>query len=125
MVVLGAGGRTGRARSAQAGRWELGHTGAGALGAQGKLARGARAVGSHSGGRASTAREAQAAGSVRQRGRARQCAAGRVAGLALGNALGALGPFSIHFDSFFFMSHQMNTVHCKIKFFRKKINNIY
>ena len=42
-------------------------------------------------------------------------------GLALGSALGALGPFSIRFDSvFFFLSHQMNTVHCKIKFFRKK-----
>ena len=39
------------------------------------------------------------------------------AGLALGSAL---GPFSIRFDSFFFLSHQMNTVHCKIKFFRKK-----
>ena len=42
-------------------------------------------------------------------------------GLALGSALGALGPFSIRFDSFFFLSHQMNTVHCKIKiFFSKK-----
>ena len=38
-------------------------------------------------------------------------------GLALGSAL---GPFSIRFDSFFFfLSHQMNTVHCKIKFFSK------
>ena len=50
--------------------------------------------------------------------------AGRAAwapGLALGSALGALGPFSIRFDSFFFfLSHQMNTVHCKIKFFSKK-----
>ena len=42
-------------------------------------------------------------------------------GLALGSALGALGPFSIRFDSFFFLSHQMNTVHCEIKFFEKKI----
>ena len=41
-------------------------------------------------------------------------------GLALGSALGALGPFSIRFDLFFFLSHQMNTVHCKINFFRKK-----
>ena len=57
---------------------------------------------------------------------ARGLGAGRAAwapGLALGCALGALGPFSIRFDSFFFLSHQMNTVHCKIKFFSKKINN--
>ena len=47
-------------------------------------------------------------------------AGGMGAGLALGSALGALGPFSIRFDSFFFLSQQMNTVHCKINFFQKK-----
>ena len=54
---------------------------------------------------------------------ARGLGAGRAAwarGLALGSVLGALGPFSIRFDSFFFLSHQMNTVHCKIKFFFEK-----
>ena len=71
---------------------------------------------------------AQGAGRERQvrRGRAGRWAWARGArGLgvawAVGLALGsALGPFSIRFDSFFFLSHQMNTVHCKIKFFRKK-----
>ena len=55
---------------------------------------------------------------------ARGLGAGRAAwapGLALGCALGALGPFSIRFDSFFFLSHQMNIVHCKINFSKKKI----
>ena len=75
----------------------------------------------------------RARGRAEQAGRRRGACAGRAAGrrwarraraawapgLALGSALGALGPFSIRFDSFFFLSHQMNIVHCKIKFFRK------
>ena len=69
-----------------------------AAGAQGRQARGAR----------QQARGAAAGAGARE---------ARGAGLALGSALGALGPFSIRFDSFFFLSHQMNTVHCKIKFF--------
>ena len=77
---LGAQG----ARSAQAGRWALGHTGAGALGAQGKLALGALALGRHADERAQRAGRRQGA-AVRSRG----------------SALGALGPFSIRFDSFF------------------------
>ena len=44
-------------------------------------------------------------------------------GLALGFALGALDLFLARFDSVFFLSHQMNTVHCKINFEKKK--NIY
>ena len=80
-------------------------------------------------GRAAAGRRRRRAAGRWARGRAlgaRQAGAGRAGraawapGLALGSALGALGPFSIRFDSFFFLSHQMNTVHCKIKFFRKK-----
>ena len=70
----------------------------------------------------------RAAGALGARGTAGRCSRrGRAAwapGLALGSALGALGPFSIRFDSFFFLSHQMNTVHCKIKFFFEKKNII-
>ena len=73
-----------------------------------------RAGGRRTDGRQRRARRAQ------QGRQARSLGAGRAAwapGLALGSALGALGPFSIRFDSFFFLSHQLNTVHCKIKFF--------
>ena len=84
---------------------------AGAAGARALAGARARASGSwvqaQAGGRALDARQAGAG----RAGRAR---------LALGSAFGALGPFSIRFDSFFFLSHQMNTVDCKIKFFRKK-----
>ena len=45
---------------------------------------------------------------------------GRAVG-PMGCALGALGLFLAWFDSIFFPSHQMNTVHCEIKFFEKKI----
>ena len=101
-------------QAGRAGRW-----GAGAgqvlgarLGAQG--ARGA-CVGRASGSWAKQALGAGRAGTRQARARAEQAR-----GLALGSALGALGPFSIRFDSFFFLSHQMNTVHCKISFFSKK-----
>ena len=74
-----------------------------------------RAAGRWARGRALGARQ----GAGRAAGR-RWARAAWAPGLALGSALGALGPFSIRFDSFFFLSHQMNTVHCKINFFRKK-----
>ena len=136
-MELGAGwalaGRTGRAagagvgrrgRQQGAGRWTQARvagvrTGAGvrqALGVRGR-ARGAARQGARAAGRQARARQGS------RRGRA-----GRWAwpGLALGSALSALGPFSIRFDSFFFfLSHQMNTVHCKVKCFQKKKNNIY
>ena len=85
---------------------------------------GGRALGARQGaGRAKGrwVRGRQALG-ARQAGAGRPGRAAWAPGLALGSALGALGPFSICFDSFFFLSHQMNTVHCKIKFFRKKKN---
>ena len=100
-------------------------------------ARGSRACGAGGDRRAGRAtRGAQARGVCGARGR-RGAGAGRVQGtrqagglgarhaawargLALGSALGALGPFSIRFDLFFFLSHQMNTVHCKINFFFEK-----
>ena len=64
------------------------------------------------------------AGRTRSGSWARGLGAGRAAwarGLALGCALGALGLFSIRFDLVFFLSHQMNTVHCKRNFSKKKI----
>ena len=71
---------------------------------------GERQLGAGAGGR-------QGAGRAAGRRWARGARAAWAPGLALGSALGALGPVSIRFDSFFFLSHQMNTVHCKIKFF--------
>ena len=106
--ALQAGGREGerQARGAQAsGR----RTGAG-----GGARAGERQLGAGPGGR-------QGAGRAAGRRWAHAARAAWALGLALGSAL---GPFSIRFDSFFFLSHQMNIVHCKIKFFRKK-NNIY
>ena len=67
---------------------------------------GAQAAGS--GGRQGAA-GARTAGSgvrgVRSRGAAGALPGRWARGLALGSALGALGPFSIRFDSFFFLSH--------------------
>ena len=117
------------------GRWGAGRHGRGRAGRWS-----ARERGSRRGERAWARGRAQARGRARGRQARGACAAGarqargmgagRAAwapGLALGSALGALSPFSIRFDSFFFfLSHQMNTVHCKIKFFqKKKKNNIY
>ena len=82
-----------------AGRW------LGAQGARGARRRGAGHAGGMLGaqaGRWARRRKARARGRAWQ---ARRQARGRVAwarGLALGSALGALGPFSIRFDSFFF-----------------------
>ena len=86
-------------------------------GVRGRARTGAGRTGSRRG------RAAGRAGGRRAAGRraARGVRAAWAPGLALGSALGALGPFSIRFDSFFFLSHQINTVHCKIKFFRKKL----
>ena len=144
-MELGAGRRWARVagRTARSRRWasvRAGHArrarqaGVSGRGAQGVLGRaglacwgalGDRRTGA--GGR-TCARESGSAGAgvgERQgagRGAGRRWArAAWAPGLALGSALGALGPFSIRFDSFFFLSHQMNTVHCKIKYFRTKI----
>ena len=135
--------RVGRARRArQAG--VSGHGAQGVLGRAGRAcwgAQGGRRTGAGGRGRARGERQLGAGAGARQgarRAASRRWARGRQAlgtrgarwalearaawapGLALGSALGALGPFSIRFDSFFFLSHQMNTVHCKIIFFRKK-----
>ena len=131
------GGRQVQAAGGRAGRWA--HARAGRPGAGWRKAQACRQACDSR--RADTAgtRGARAAGRGSRRGRARSLrgragwAAGSrpgflgarpgrwARGQALGSALGALGPFSIRFDSFFFfLSHQMNTVHCKINFFRKK-----
>ena len=128
-----AGGWARRARAGSGTARALQATGARACGAGAGRRRGAQARGAGAGRRrGAQARARGQLGGRRARGRAAGVGAGRWAwarglgaawapGLALGSALGALGPFSIRFDSFFFLSHQMNTVHCKIKiFFRKK-----
>ena len=90
-------------------------------------------VGSWASGRAAGARGVEragglAAGARGARGRqARGSRRGRTRGPRLGRAGWLRAVHSAHFRSvltrFFFLSHQMNIVHCKIKFFRKK-NNI-
>ena len=84
-----------------------------ALGAQ-VGARGARRRGRHGHAGAERVRAGAAGGSRR---------AAWARGLALGCALGALSLFLARFDSIFFRSHKMNTVHCKINF-GKKIKNL-
>ena len=115
-------------RAAGAGRaCVLGRTGLACWGAQGgrRTGAGGRELARASGSWA----QAQAGGRALGARQGAGCAAGRWArgartawapGLALGSALGSLGPFSISLDSFFFLSHQMNTVHYKIKLFQKK-----
>ena len=129
--------RARRARSAQAS--VLGRAGERQLGAGWARRRacgtGSWALAGRAGRASGTAGRAGHAGSwavgARAAGRSRPgrgLGAGRAAwapGLALGSALGALGPFSIRFDSFFFLSHQMNTVHCEIKIFFEKKKNDY
>ena len=106
-MVLGAGWAR-RARAERAGG-ALGAQAAGSGARQG--AAGARTAGSG----------LRGARGVRSRGAASTRPGHWARGLALGSALGALGPFSIRFDSFFFfLSHQMNTIHCKNKNFSKK-----
>ena len=82
-----AGGHAWGARAWRTGR--AGGMGAGALGGMGAGERGAGARG--------LAAAGAAAGGASVRGRSAWAL-----GLALGSALGALGPFSIRFDSFFF-----------------------
>ena len=109
-------GRAGRVAGRRAGKRWVQVAGAGSGTAWARRGAGAQAA---------AAREAPLAGAHR-RGRARQACglgAGRAAwarGLALGCALGALGLFLARFDSVFFLSHQMNTVHCKINFEKRK-----
>ena len=102
-------GRAGRRRQAAAARERSGRVGVHGSWAQ-----------AHAGDRALGARQ----GAGRATGRwVRGPRASWAPVLALGSALGALGalgPFSIRFDSFYFLSHQMNTVHCIIKIFQKK-----
>ena len=134
-MELGAGwalaGRTGRAagagvgrrgRQQGAGRWTQARvagvrTGAGvrqALGVRGR-ARGAARQGARARGQL---------GGRRARGRAAGVGA-RGAGRGLGWPWAVHSVHSAHFRSvltrfFFFLSHQMNTVHCKVKCFQKK-----
>ena len=102
-----------RARARASGSWAQAQAGGRALGGW----QGARhAAGRWARGRVLGARQAGAGRS----GRARP---GR-----LGWPWAVHSVHSAHFRSvltrFYFLSHQMNTVHCKIKIFRKK-NNIY
>ena len=113
-----AGARAGRAWGAQvaAGRWALvsgrwqERTGAQAAAARARGARagvGAAGRGRERGAAWQGARARRQLGGKRARGRAQQAWARGLGvawapGLALGCALGALGPFSIRFDSFFF-----------------------
>ena len=88
---------------ALAGRW------LGAQGVRGARRRGVGHAGGTLGAQAGRA-GAQAAGSGARQGAVVRGAAGArpgrwARGLALGSALGALDPFSIRFDSFFFLSH--------------------
>ena len=128
------------ARMGTAGGWARGRGAQRARGLAEQAARRRWGVGVHSG-RGRQARTRQVSGSRRGSARSSRGMAGWAAGarprrwarslgagpaalareLALGCALGALGLFSIRFDSVFFLSHQMNTVHCKIKFSKKKI----
>ena len=103
-------------------------------GVRGTLGRGARQAGSASGRRAGARGMRGMARGVRGRGAAGRAELARHRRGARGHArpgrgLGAWAwavhsVHSAHFRSvltrFFFLSHQMNTVHCKIKFFRKK-----
>ena len=137
MLVLGAGcwAGVGRARSAQVGvrgragegaggRWGAQAAGAcrrwGARVARGRQARERWQARGRAGGLG--ARQGAAAGAGARGARVAELA-GRAAwarGLALGCALGALGLFLDPVRLGIFLSHQMNIVHYKIKFFSKK-----
>ena len=95
--------RAGRRRQAAAARERSGRVGVRGSWAQAQV--GGRALGARQGaGRAAGrwARGRQGAGLAAGRRWARGARAAWAVGLALGSALGALGPFSIRFDSFFF-----------------------
>ena len=121
---LGAGLDAGRwARGRVAGGWAR-RAGAGSGTARALQATSARACGAGGSRRAGPAAgRAQALGARR--------ASGRRAAWALGTRPGRAGwPWAVHsvhsahfrsvLTRFFFLSHQMNTVHCKIKIFWKK-----
>ena len=119
--VLGRAGHAGARRASVLGR--AGRQAHGRLRARGRARQLGAGAGARQGaGRAAgrSARGRQGAGRASGRRWVRGARAAWAPGLALGSALGTLGPFSIRFDSLFFPSHQMNTVHCKINFFRKK-----
>ena len=118
-------------RAGRAGRaWQAGMLGARGRGAQGAQA--AWALGRWAArARARGALERAAAGGASVRGRAGRAQQGR---WALGARPGRLGwPWAVHsvhsahfrsvLTRFFFLSQQMNTVHCKIKFFQNNNNN--
>ena len=77
-------------------------------------------------GRARQGAAGRAVGRVRTRGRARQCAAGARQARGLGVQLSQVGCFGASNSGFgpvrlgSFLSHLMNTVHCKINFRKKK-----
>ena len=131
--------RTGKARGACVLGVQAGMHGARGRGAQ--SAQGAQASGTAwASGALASARQGE-----RARGRGRQRRSGRARGRAAGAGKGALGgwlgglcasgvrswarlgvlvhliQFLAWFDSVFFPSHQMNTVHCKINFLKKNI----
>ena len=143
---LGAGrvgaGRAGTTQAAWArGRAPaLGRQALGRWGALGVAGMGVRSAGEHERGAARHGvRGAQAAWKARARqgaagartrhGRVGACGRHRLGGLCAPGVrswarLGVLlhlTQFLAWFDSVFFPSHQMNTVHCEIKFFEKKI----
>ena len=124
--------RHGREGAGRSGTWALG---AGVLGAQGERARGRRTLGRRAAGghalqaRGTGARQAGTWGAAGARGTAGLGVAWALDGCAgwaswaslvhcaLGSAMARfLDPVRLGI----FLSHQMNTVHCKIKFFRKK-----
>ena len=133
-------GRAG-AQAGRAGRWGAGagqvlgagwaraERAGGELGVQAGCWARRRGAGRAGGRRGSAA--GRAGGRQWRAGRAQQ-RRGRSAAWALGTRPGCAGwPWAVHsvhsahfrsvLTRFFFLSHQMNTVHCKIKFFRKKI----
>ena len=144
----GAGGMGARARGARvlglqargrAGRTGAGAAGVGAAGAGARWERQAWARGAQASARAEQhgmargARRQQARGhgmdtQGRPAGAGRGARGGRLGGLCAPGVrswarLGVflhLTQFLAWFDSVFFPSHQMNTVHCEIKFFEKK-----
>ena len=131
-MIKGVTGRRwgGRRWGAQGG---LGAAGMGARSA-GERARGAARHGAQATGQARAQQGAAGArtrhGRAGARGRRRQGRAGRrlgglcapgVRNWARLGVLLHLTQFLAWFDSVFFPSHQMNTVHCEIKFFEKKI----
>ena len=106
-----------------------------ARGRQGARAAGARAAGTRARGACAAGRAGRAAGALLSVRSSRGTGAVRAAMHGLGVA-GRLGwPWAVHsvhlahfrsvLTRFFSLSHQMNTVHCKVNFFRKKNKIIF